>query len=157
MVGRRPERDAVVGLLDGALKGPEALLLEGEPGIGKTTVWLAAVEAASQRGFRVLTARPSAAEAQLSYATLADLLSSVDGSALESLPDPQRRAIEAALLRSEAAGHPVDAPAPAEAAPAAASARENSSSSAESWSSSLPPAIMLSTSSRDTPLFWNVP
>lgn len=98
----------MVGLLDGALQGPEAVLLEGEPGIGKTTVWLAAVEAASQRGFRVLTARPSAAEAQLSYAALADLLSSVEGSALDALPDPQRRALEAALLRSEAAGHPVD-------------------------------------------------
>jgi hypothetical protein len=40
---------------------------------------------------------------------------------------------------------------------ARASVRENSASSAESSSSSLPPAIMLRTSSRDTSVFWKVP
>ncbi len=88
-------------------RGPDALLLEGEPGIGKSTVWLAATAAAAERGFRVLTARPSAAESRLSYAALADLLSSVDRSTLEVLPKPQRRAVEAALLRGEDADQPV--------------------------------------------------
>ena len=53
-------------------------MLEGEPGIGKTTLWLAGIGQARQRGFRVLLCRPSAAEAQLSYASLADLLADVD-------------------------------------------------------------------------------
>ncbi|HEX6247077.1 MAG TPA: AAA family ATPase [Nocardioidaceae bacterium] len=108
VVGRWPESRAVGSFLDGVQRAPDALLLEGEAGIGKTTVWLAAVDQAADRGFRVLTARPSAAEARLSYACLADLLSSVDGSVLESLPRPQRRAIEAALLRSETADYPMD-------------------------------------------------
>lgn len=94
--------------MDGVEQGPDALLFVGEPGIGKTTVWLAAIEAAGARGFRVLVARPSAAETQLSYACLADLLSSVEASLLEALPQPQRRAIEAALLRSGVAQYPMD-------------------------------------------------
>lgn len=94
--------------LERVQQGPEALLFEGEPGSGKTTVWLAARAAAAERGFRVLTARPSAAEARLSYASLADLLASVETSALDALPKPQRRAIEAALLRSEDDDYSVD-------------------------------------------------
>lgn len=52
--------------------------------------------------FRVLLCRPAAAEAQLSYASLADLLADVGDPVLESLPQPQRRAIDFVLLRAEA-------------------------------------------------------
>ncbi len=48
-------------------------LVEGEAGIGKTTVWLAAVREAGDRGFRVLQARPAESESRLSYAALADI------------------------------------------------------------------------------------
>ena len=57
---------------------------------------------ARQRGFRVLVCRPSAAEAQLSYASLADLLADIDDDLLKFLPDPQRRAIDFVLLRGPA-------------------------------------------------------
>ncbi|MEP7024524.1 MAG: AAA family ATPase, partial [Actinomycetota bacterium] len=75
-------------------------MLEGELGIGKTTLWLAAAERARQRGVRVLSCRPSAAEFQLSYASLADVLSDVDERVLQSLPQPQRLAIDFVLLRA---------------------------------------------------------
>ncbi len=60
--------------------------------------------AARRAGFRVLTARPAAAEAKLTFAALGDLL---DGVELDGLAEPHRRALEVALLREEA-----DAPEP---------------------------------------------
>jgi hypothetical protein len=43
------------------------LLVEGEPGIGKTTLWLAAAQQAREQGFHVLSARAAAAESVLAY------------------------------------------------------------------------------------------
>jgi DNA-binding NarL/FixJ family response regulator len=77
------------------------LLIEGEPGIGKTTLWLAALEQARESGFRVLSARAAAAESVLAYAALADLLDGVDASAWADLPEPQRLAVDQVLLRAE--------------------------------------------------------
>jgi DNA-binding CsgD family transcriptional regulator len=108
VVGREAELGAVAEFLD-SLDGPSgALFLEGEPGIGKTTLWLAAVGEARKRGFRVLSCRPSEAEAQLSFASLADLLADVGGSVLASLPEPQRRAIDFVLLRAGSEGVATD-------------------------------------------------
>jgi hypothetical protein len=89
-------------ILDSPADQPPIVVLQGEPGIGKTTLWLAGIEQARQRGFRVLSCRPSAAEAQLSYASLADLLADIDDDLLKFLPDPQRRAIDFVLLRGPA-------------------------------------------------------
>ena len=80
--------------------GPAALVLEGEPGIGKTTVWRAAVDAARHRSYRVFVCRSSESESALSFLGLGDLLESVPDEALEPLPEPQRLALETALLRS---------------------------------------------------------
>ena len=57
VVGRERELAAIEELL--AVDEPElrALVLEGEPGIGKTTLWQAAVEAASPE-LQVLSCRP---------------------------------------------------------------------------------------------------
>ena len=43
------------GLLDAAERLPEVAVLPGEAGIGKTTLWLAGIDAASERGYRVLS------------------------------------------------------------------------------------------------------
>ena len=40
-------------------RGPRVLLVEGEAGIGKSTVWFEAVRLAEARGYRVLRARPA--------------------------------------------------------------------------------------------------
>jgi DNA-binding CsgD family transcriptional regulator len=77
------------------------LLIEGEPGIGKTTLWLAAVELARDKGFLVLSARAAAAESVLAYTALADLLDGVPASAWADLPEPQRAAVDQVLLRAD--------------------------------------------------------
>lgn len=87
---------------------PSALVIEGEPGIGKTTLWLAGVEQAPAHGLTVLSARPAAAESALSHSTLADLLGNADEAALSVLPDPQRVAMDHVLLRAEAGEAPTD-------------------------------------------------
>lgn len=97
-VARPSEFAAVAEFLNAINRRPTALLLEGDAGIGKTALWLPAVEQARARGLRVLTARASAAESVLAYASLADLLRGVDISIYDALPEPQRRALYGALL-----------------------------------------------------------
>src|SRR5258707_4998664 len=99
---------AVHEFLAAAATTPSALVLEGEPGIGKTTLWSAAVEWARERGFRVLSARPAEAESVFAYASVADLLGGVDGTAWANLPAPQRLAVDRALLRAEPGGVATD-------------------------------------------------
>ena len=99
IVGREAELAAVEGLLDGVADGPAVLVLTGEAGIGKTSVWRVGVEAARVRGFTVWASRPAAAEVRLSYAGLSDLLADVSEEHMSRLPDPQRRALDAAMLR----------------------------------------------------------
>jgi DNA-binding CsgD family transcriptional regulator len=108
MIGRERELTAADGFLDSLTDGAAALVLEGEPGIGKTRLWAATIARAEQRDCRVLSCRPAEAEARLSYAALADLLSPVEEPAFRGLPRPQRRAIEAALLRADTRGERVD-------------------------------------------------
>jgi DNA-binding CsgD family transcriptional regulator len=77
------------------------LLIEGEAGIGKTTLWLTALEQARERGFRVLSARAAAAESVLAYTVLADLLDGVEAWAWSDLPEPQQLAVDKVLLRAD--------------------------------------------------------
>ena len=76
-------------------------MLIGEPGIGKTTLWEAGVTAARSAGAEVLVARPSESEARLPFAGLIDLCGHIGSAEFGALPVPQRRALEAALLRAE--------------------------------------------------------
>ncbi|MDT5237688.1 MAG: hypothetical protein QOF47_3675 [Mycobacterium sp.] len=95
------EGRTVGGFLASATSEPSALLIEGEPGIGKTTLWLATQELARDRGFRVLSARAAAAESVLAYTALADLLDGVPAAAWADLPEPQRAAVDQVLLRTD--------------------------------------------------------
>jgi hypothetical protein len=80
--------------------GFASLVIDGEPGIGKTTLWQESVRRAHACGYRVLSCRPAEAEAKLSFAALIDLFAAVSSEAFESLPPPQRRALEVALRRA---------------------------------------------------------
>jgi DNA-binding CsgD family transcriptional regulator len=104
IVGRDFELLALAEFAGGA--GARALVLKGKPGIGKTTLWSAAIAAATERGLRVLAARPSGAEAQLSFTALIDVCDGIDSAALDGVPGPQRAALEVALLRAD----PTDVP-----------------------------------------------
>ena len=101
IVGRETERRRVVEFVDTIADGPAALLLEGEPGIGKTTLWADGLTTASDRAYHVLSCRPVEAETQLGYAALGDLLGFVADAVVAELPPPQRHAIDVALLRAE--------------------------------------------------------
>ena len=87
---------------------PAALVLEGDAGIGKTTLWRAGIEIAGEAGHRVLRCQAAVAESQLAFAALSDLLAGALDYTLPSLPLPQRRALEIALLLVEPAGAPPD-------------------------------------------------
>src|SRR6202022_3648523 len=108
MVGRERELEEGRRFLGALAHGSACLVLEGEPGIGKTTVWRETVALAEGWGYRVLACRPAAAEAKLSFAGLADLLSGVEGELLDRLPVPQRYALEVALLQAAPGPHTSD-------------------------------------------------
>lgn len=82
--------------------GPALLSVDGQAGIGKTTVWSEAVSTARQGGWRVLSCRPAPSDAGLGYVSLTDLLSPVTDDQLGELPEPQRRPLAVALLREQA-------------------------------------------------------
>ena len=107
IIGRERELSAVHGFLDRPVNGLTALVLEGEAGIGKSTLWLSGVAAARERSFRVLASRPAEAERTLPFVVLGDLFSEITSAELAALPGPRRRAFETALLRDEQ-GDPVD-------------------------------------------------
>jgi DNA-binding CsgD family transcriptional regulator len=104
IVGRESELARVRSFIGSVPEGPSALLLEGAAGIGKTTLWNAGVSIARARGHRVLACRAAESEARLSYAALGDLFDFE----LPGLPAPQKRALDAALLRAEFEGAPPD-------------------------------------------------
>lgn len=87
---------------------PSALVIAGEPGIGKTTLWLYGVERAREHGFRVLSTRADEAESVLAYAAIADLLQDVEPEVLAGLPELQRVALDRVLLRTGSEGPPTD-------------------------------------------------
>lgn len=108
VVGRDRELTAIQEFLSGAQERFTALLLDGEAGIGKTTVFREALRMAEADGFRVLVSRPGASDASASLSAVADLLDGVPAGELATLPAPQRRALEIALLLTEPDERPVD-------------------------------------------------
>jgi DNA-binding CsgD family transcriptional regulator len=102
IIGRRDELRALEAFLETAPGGGQALLLEGDAGIGKTVLWEKALRVAGIRDFRVLRCRPTQSEAQVAFAAVGDLLApALSGGVLERLASVQRRALETALLIRE--------------------------------------------------------
>lgn len=108
VVGRERELASLRSFFFAGRGGPAAIVLEGDAGIGKTTLWQAGLAIASEAGYRVLACQPAAAETQLAFAALADLLSDVRDDVLPALSKSQRRALEMALLLDEPDGPPLD-------------------------------------------------
>jgi len=100
-------RAAECALLDELLAGVRAgaggaVVLRGDPGIGKTALLDYAQERAG--GLAVLRATGLEAESELPFATLHQLLRPVLG-VLGALPEPQAQALRAALGLAPASGH----------------------------------------------------
>lgn len=99
LVSRDVELGSIQAFLTRGTAG--ALVLEGEAGIGKTTLVAAMTATANERGWRVLGCRPAEAEAQLPFAALADLLGDAVDEVIPALPAPQATALLGALRRTD--------------------------------------------------------
>ena len=77
MIGRASEAAAIARFTEQVPDGPVGLLIEGEAGIGKTTIVLEAIRRAREAGYAVLQVRPAEAEADLSYSALTDLVGGI--------------------------------------------------------------------------------
>jgi DNA-binding CsgD family transcriptional regulator len=101
VLGRDEELDALDQLLADVQRLPAALVLGGEIGIGKTTVWRAALTGPAAGRYRILATQAAAAESELAFTVLADLLEDVIDELLGELSAPERHGLEVALLRKE--------------------------------------------------------
>jgi hypothetical protein len=108
VVGREVELAAVDAWLAGVEGTPTdrdsgcpILVLSGLAGIGKSTLWAEAVARARAKGFGVLACRPGASDVGLCYVGMADLLRPISAAVFDTLPTPQRRPVDVALLRAE--------------------------------------------------------
>jgi DNA-binding CsgD family transcriptional regulator len=106
LLGRAQEQSLLTSLLDVVGERGQALVLRGEPGIGKSRLLSVAAQTARDRGMTVLTATGVQSEAHLPFAGLHQLLRPVRERAV-GLPPVQRDALEAAfgLTREVAPEH----------------------------------------------------
>jgi DNA-binding CsgD family transcriptional regulator len=96
LLGRQQERRLLTSVLDEVTTRGRALVLRGEPGIGKSRLLSETVRAARERGMLVLTTAGVQSEAHLPFAGLHQLLRPVRGRAAE-LPPVQRAALDSAF------------------------------------------------------------
>lgn len=96
LIGRDQELQVLTELVGGVRQRGGAVVVLGEPGIGKSSLLRAAAEAGRAASLRVLFATGIEAEAPLPFAGLHQLLRPVL-SAATSLPAAQRRALDAAF------------------------------------------------------------
>ena len=96
LVGREHELRQIGAAFNAISEGGRALLIAGEPGVGKSSLLAAAIEDARRRGLTVLSVRGSEAEAHLRFAALQRLLSPVLDRAA-GLPSRHRDALGSAF------------------------------------------------------------
>jgi DNA-binding CsgD family transcriptional regulator len=96
-LGRTRELERLGRFLAGARESFATLVIAGEAGIGKTTLWEDALEEAEGRGCLVLRCRAAEQEETLAYVGLGDLLAA-SAPLFPRLPQLQREALESALL-----------------------------------------------------------
>jgi len=98
VIGREDELARVASFLGDVPRGASSLVIQGQPGIGKTALWSMAVDAAPTHDIAVRECRCAEADATLAFAGLGDLLDGLESSVLSALPAVQREALMAALL-----------------------------------------------------------
>ncbi len=108
IIGRRIELLALEAFLQAVPAGGQALLLEGDAGIGKSLLWSEGLRLGRERGLRVLTARAARSETQVAFATVGDLFGASLETTLPRLAPIQRHALQTALLLRESDGQPPD-------------------------------------------------
>lgn len=109
VVGRDDALASIAAFIDRDLPQPTSVLaLEGESGIGKSTLIMAGLERALDKGFRVLLSRPAEVERDLPYVVVGDLLEGVVDDVLPALSPPRRAALEIALVRRQPGAQDAD-------------------------------------------------
>ena len=108
LIGRDRERDVASTFVAASACGPAALTIDGEPGIGKTSLLRYALAQARVAGSMVLECKPTPAETSMSFAALTELLRDVPDAAFAAMPTPQRHALAVATLREAPAGAAID-------------------------------------------------
>jgi predicted ATPase len=103
--GRERELTRLYELVDEVPERGAALLVRGEPGIGKSTLLVAARQRAEAAGMQILHTAGVQSEAELPFAGLHQLVSPLLGQ-LDRLPSPQRTAVLAAFGMVEDAEAP---------------------------------------------------
>src|SRR4029077_7888886 len=96
LIGRNAEVARVDAVLDRVRERGGALVVRGEPGIGKSALLDHARGRATALGTRTLATVGVESESELAFAGLHQLLRPI-GSRIEGLPDPQRQALDAAF------------------------------------------------------------
>jgi len=103
LLGREDEVRLLTSLLDGVEGAGGALVLRGEPGVGKSRLLSEAAALARDQGFTVLSTTGVQFEAHLAFAGLHQVLRPVR-SIMERLPEVQRAVLETAFgLREDPA------------------------------------------------------
>ena len=108
LIGRDRERDVAAIFVAASASGPAVLRIDGEAGIGKTTLFRYTVDLARLGGSMVLECSPTQAESAMSYVGLTDMLRNLPESAFDALPAPQRHSLEVATLRTAPSEVPLD-------------------------------------------------
>lgn len=101
VIGHDVELAALREFLGAQGELPAGFVLDGEAGIGKTTLWQHGLAAAGGAGYQIIATQATASESELGFAVLADLLQERAPRLLRELPLPQRRALEVAVLLAE--------------------------------------------------------
>jgi DNA-binding CsgD family transcriptional regulator len=108
MVGRESQMQAADAFIARLADGAHALVVRGEPGIGKTLLWDATTARLEGAGILVLSCRPSEAEVKFAFGALRDVLAPVLDK-LDAIPEPLARAVRVALLLEGPGDDPVEA------------------------------------------------
>jgi DNA-binding CsgD family transcriptional regulator len=106
LVGRERELAVIDGVLRTAADGPRAIVIVGEPGIGKTALLDHVVADAAAHGRFVVRVGSSIAERDVAWSGLVSLLTQVPDPWIDDLPEVQRHALDVASAST--AGSAVD-------------------------------------------------
>src|SRR4051794_11766163 len=96
LIGRESELHTIEAMIEGGDEGGAALVLQGEPGIGKSTLMVEAERRAGGRDWLVLKATGVQSETHMPFAGLHQLLRPILAGE-DELPESQRNALRAAF------------------------------------------------------------
>ena len=98
LVGRTGELETLRHFTGSIKDGPAALVLTGDAGIGKSTLWREGLRMAHEWDFQVLRCHPVESEAQLAFTALSDLLTDVPALVAEAPADAELVIFHSAVL-----------------------------------------------------------